>query len=700
MSLLITFIFIYCVFLCKVNDYMFLLGWILTLVNLYLLNKRKRLELNSIDFLILCYLIYDFISIFTGYNKIPAFINFINTYTIITFYFICRLCINTVDKAKNVILYVTLFCSILPLFNIVPFYRQFNSLEQLQFNAFISDFKFVFTPLGMSINAWSTFLIYIFLLQNLCLFLYKKNTKYFIYVSFGFASSLFLLINSFTRGVYLCLIVYFISTSIILIKGKFSKVQKNYFAFFLIALIGLSSSVFTEDIIKTIKLTETTSQQRSLIGRLSSAHKSIEIFSQSPLTGVGSGNFSFAENFYEKGNDTVTSFSGNTLFQLLAEKGVFGCVLVCCLLISIFMNLLKYRGKLGVEKYIFISFLIILIVREMTFPSILSNSACQSLLFFFIAIMQCYFPLGQCQYSLIRRFCFISFLFVIPTCATISWYLYRNNQDSIYIDKYMGAIEKSNLFESKFYIEKASQGIVPNINRSILYWNLYKEYSTRNFLLKAKDVIISSIKQSPNDYVLFHNLAKVYEAEGEITKSDSIMDLLIKRYPEKALFKLINVVRNKKSKNELVDILIKNPRMVKTEYFNSLISENRICERDIKEGIKRQCIAIESTKDPILYAKYGKLLLMIGDTLLAKKILESSIGILPNLIEPRYNLSIIEHYRGNEKMATLYADQYKALTRKPIEERVNDVCIDEAYYTNFQWWYGGKIPPKEVLFYK
>ena len=147
------------------------------------------------------------------------------------------------------------------------------------------------------------------------------------------------------------------------------------------------------------------------------------------------------------------------------------------------------------------------------------------------------------------------------------------------------------------------------------------------------------------------------------------------------------------------EILITNPRILQSSYYNSLSFNDQVCEKEIKDSIIGQNKNIVAANNPITYACCGKLLLWAGDTLLAKKYLENAILLLPNLIEPRYNLSLIEYSYGDKTKGELYMKQYKYLNRNSIEDHDYNRCIDETYYYNFQQWYGVNTSSKEVIFY-
>jgi len=65
-----------------------------------------------------------------------------------------------------------------------------------------------------------------------------------------------------------------------------------------------------------------------------------------------------------------------------------------------------------------------------------------------------------------------------------------------------------------------------------------------------------------------------------------------------------------------------------------------------------------SNCDPITLAKYGKILLYIGDASDSYRLLSEAVRLLPNLVLPWYYLGKIEHDKGNLGEATIYFKRF------------------------------------------
>lgn len=696
MSVNISIFFIICSFLPKVNDYLFLVGWVVTLLNLYSIYNRKQ-YFNVIDILILCYLIYDFISIFTGINRMPVLLNFINTYTVITVYFICRFNFYTSDSIKKCILYISLFGSLLAILNVPSFLKVYENIDCLNMGGFISDFKFLITPLGLSMNEWSSFILYIFILLNLAIVLYFNNRKVLLFLLTGYASSFFLLINSFSRGIYICLVVYLIFAAVFILISKFRFKIKALSFIFVSGVIAFSSFFYFEDVEKTLKMNETISQNRSWTGRLNSIDIGWKIFREKPIVGVGTGNFSYAHNFYFQKNDMSVSFTGNILSQLFAEKGLCGGILFICLFLKLISLVLVNKILLlKPEQLIIFVFYIVFILRELSFPCFFSNISIQFIFLFFIVVTFFYFPANNLFTFGSRVKLIISLLLIFLSIMTTS-FLYRKQRDSIINRNVVEAINNGEFFLAQNYMQSSKNNFVRGVNMSIIYWNLYKKYNNINYLHMAERHLLSCIQLAPSDYILKYNLAKVYESMSCRSKSDSLLSDLVEKYPNKTLFKFYNVTRNVNLYHELPKVLIENPDILFSHNTDCLFSKLQVSPLSISNAIKALSDSVLLYDDPILYAKYGKALLWSGDTLAAKKNLENSLEILPNLIEPRYKLSLIENHYGNVDKSKLYLNQYIFLNKGQIKHN-EMTCFDYFYYYNFEKWYGGIIPIQYFIF--
>lgn len=695
MVLFFSFIFALCLLLPLLNDYIFLSGWLLTLFLFLSLYRVDKMKINVVDICIFVYGLFDFCSIFISYSHYASLDNFINTYIILIFYFICRLVIRN-ENRNRIILSVSLICTLFPLLYLIPFGMTFENIKFLHLGNYISDFKFILTPFGMSFNLWTTFLIYILLLQSLCILIYRKKAKkpYLKYIFLGFVFTISLLINSFSRGAYICLVIYIIGIFFLLLEAKINKKNKFIYVFMFIAIIGFASCFHFNDVVKTLKMTETISQQRSLDSRYTAIFTGFRLFAENPLWGVGVNNFSYGENFLCDSKDTVTSFSGNILSQLLVERGCVGTIIALSLVISIFYLILSYKKSCSIKSFFLLLFCI-LTVREFTYPGLLSCISCQLIFFLFVSLCQSYFGTFVFQIELKPRVSIMISIMLILLSGYISYYLYNKHEQITYNKKFVEAIEHNYLFEAEKIENKLGEGTGSNLNRSILYWNLYKKNKQAEYLSKAEKTLLIAIKDSPYDYVLWHNLAKIHELKGDFTQSNRILDSLERKHSKKLLFQLTSMTRNKELNEKVHNLLIRHPTMQQTIYYKTLNYPKNA--RVIKNNLKSQSKKIMLMNDPILYANYGTLLWQCQDTILSKFFLEKALLQLPNLIEPRYNLSLIESALNNKEKADLYLEQYNFLTHNS-KKRINE-CIDNSYYNYFFYWYGVPTSAKEVIFY-
>jgi O-antigen ligase len=140
-------------------------------------------------------------------------------------------------------------------------------------------------------------------------------------------------------------------------------------------------------------MTKTVSQRRSIDSRLSKWNETIRIFRDHPVFGTGSGTYglmSYRYNLADKSR--LSPLTTNTFLQLLMEKGVVGFVAYMGAIGAICMNALKLVRERSISAIIFLSAMVALLVREMTFSSMLEQHIVLSL-FFLIALCCTFQPI-------------------------------------------------------------------------------------------------------------------------------------------------------------------------------------------------------------------------------------------------------------------------------------------------------------------
>ena len=200
---------------------------------------------------------------------------------------------------------------------------------------------------------------------------------------------------TFSRGLYLATTAFF-AAAISLgwlygLTGLRRLVGLSASALLTLILI-LCATPLREPALKTVLMFKTTSQVRSLEGRASLWRASWDVFQAHPLLGLGSSNFAMQYAAYKEEGAVYVGRTFNIIQQLLVEKGAVGLLAYCLLIFGFFKasheNLRRggghpFRAALTV---VFMASGVSLLVRDMSYSSLLTNNGVSTLLCFFFAV--------------------------------------------------------------------------------------------------------------------------------------------------------------------------------------------------------------------------------------------------------------------------------------------------------------------------
>jgi tetratricopeptide (TPR) repeat protein len=422
--------------------------------------------------------------------------------------------------------------------------------------------------------------------------------------------------------------------------------------FVVISLLALTIP-FKDDILRTLRITETVSQERSTSGRIEAGNVTKKIIAKIPLMGVGNGNFSLAANefLHENDNNTYSNFGGNSLFQLIAEKGIIGLLMWMGILTQIIYLFVKEKDKSPTAYMIVVIFFVILI-RELSFPVFFEYEGLQLTFFTLLAIFQNQTVDKSCDMP-IFNFKRLSIISWIPVAIfTILLFLlfihYKNEKNN---NLFLVALKRGDLNNALTYIDRTKESTPYLINRSICHWELFKKNKDPRSLLSSKLNLQKAIEKNPYDMMLLHNLSVVLNEEGKKDSSLFILSELVTRFPNNALYQMTmfdSFYRNGNKKEAQMHILkaVQNsPGILETPLWQNLTRKDTLFTQKIIQTLKIN--DPELNAEPIMLAKYGKLLLNLGDTIRAKEYLTRSVSILPNLSRPWCYLGIIAYQQGD-----------------------------------------------------
>lgn len=280
-------------------------------------------------------------------------------------YFFIRLFVRSgMLKICEIISYMAGLLSVITLIFFYFHQQRYATLGPLE------QYKGFYRPLGMLSNDLATLL--------LCLMPFSVTT---IIVKKGMYRWLSLLICcllvicilfSFSRGAYLALIVFVVSSVFLwfcIAKRNFIKLV---FLFSVVFAVSFGSTLgFCGDIATTLQMNKTISQQKSIEGRFFKYKEAISVFDKNKLFGVGGGNYTLAIERYVPSvkEDDFSPRCTNTFFQILVEKGILGAVVFIFFVVCVIIEGFKRLKENWIMAF-FVSAIFSLLLRECTFSSL------------------------------------------------------------------------------------------------------------------------------------------------------------------------------------------------------------------------------------------------------------------------------------------------------------------------------------------
>jgi tetratricopeptide (TPR) repeat protein len=574
------------------------------------------------------------------------------------------------------------------------------------------DFRHLYKPWGYLSNVWGSLLIGFIGIVTLTAIFYRHNKGKQIVLFIVFILVLFGIVVSFSRGVYISCAFLLLSLLAYLIFSRIPAVRKGIICVVVFVPLLLFGILQRNEVLRTVRFNETLSQQRSISGRMEAMQATGELFRESPLFGSGTGTYSMVINDYkyENDNNSFTNFAPNGYIQLLIEQGIVGLIIWSLPVFILIFMLLKHRKRDIIPKVIAV-ILISVLIREASFPVFSDSSGFQLLVFSLLAIFQNVSTSKLLQPDIapsLTRYLFVIILvFVILSgiYAVFQQAEEKNNREIL------SALQSDNIEKAEKFMNKTSDRIPNLINKSRVYLELYKRKKEILFLNKAKSNLDKAILKNKHDIMLQYYRMQILEEEGKQDSAQYVIKNLSERFPNKSLYQFatFNSLYKQHQIGVAIPYLIKtvklSPTILDSPYWMELKKNDSTFIQSISDSLFieiRSYTENNINADPVLLARYGKILLSMEYEHEAKQLLEKAIALLPNLIYPRYYLSKIEINQENNDYGLLYLKQYVFLSSGiPYKDYINRVVnsneIDQGianrnfifndYKTKFETWY-------------
>lgn len=692
------------------------LAGIFGVVLILFLWMEKEFRPNITDVIIILLFVYELILGNSSIGRNNSLSPILAQFTFTAYYFIVRLSLRYRLAARLSLRLTSILFIVISLFCIVSFliFQKYTSGAGIN-NLY--DFKFLYRPLGNLNNVWATFLLIFLLIYLLYALFYGARKKLTVWLILS-VPLLYCIIVSFSRGIYICMGVVLAVLLVSLIASrKFGTGYKIAVVSGAVLILAAIAFLHKDEVLRTVRINETVSQQRSLGVRISSLKYLGPAMSESPFLGVGTGNYSLAMDgfLYQDDDHTFTGFAPNIVSQLLVEKGLVGLglwvVLGVCLLIS-----LRHSRKDLRREQLFILFAIaVIFLRELSFSSLLTTLGLQIMLAFLLG-----FYINNLNtvrnYSHNRRWRKVIFSIVIlGTFIYCSLLNLRYDDHAANIESFKACIEEGRYEDAKRHLDKCRRTAPTFIYYSELYKKRYLADENGDDLDSARLWLSKAIETSPQDIKLKYDQARLLYLSGEKQTAKSMLEQLYSKYPNNYLAHALlgNIIYLEGDKHGACTHLARAielvPSVLETRWWEDFGQNDSLSSKMIRDIWKNDVCSIGN--DPIKLAKFGKIFYLAEDYGQARELLTEALRGLPNLQEPWVYLWKIASTR-DEKEAEEYLKKAELLgfnkDKEGREERTSEIFagtkfpiypeLTTPYVLKFQKWYETEWYPEVIVF--
>ena len=604
-------------------------------------------KLSLIDIFLVLVLFFEIISFF--FSECPIASSYMIYYYVflLSVYFLLRrlldnsLSLKIISKGSSIICILSLFITLCSFF----VFRT-SVLDVGFFDTY--NFRFLFRPLGYITNTWAE--VSLVILGWLCLI---KSSNIAIFLN------ILVILLSFSRGAYIALFVYMLCMVLFL---KVSKRKKQIFISFIFAVICIAS-VLPRELMTTLKMNYTESQQISTDRRIDVVQSACESFQKKIWLGYGNNNFSYAIDplLNQDNTKAYTATSPNIILQLLVEKGIVGTLLYIGLLFSIYFIIWKKRRQ---ESVVIIGCIFTsLFVKEMSQATLLTSPI---LLFMFVLLLA-FLQKNEIQQSFSdRRNLNFSFMIALFLCTFCFW-----NMPSL-IDK----------------LDSTGN----NINNSLAYISKYEKEKKKSDLKRACAMLEKAIEKHPDDVQIQYLKAYCYFISGDFSNSIIILNKLVKMYPNNALYAVTfsDLKYKQNEKDESLKYFLNAvwcvPRLLTNERIYYWKKNDGEYYKSLFDSLSKiSCVSDTNASD---LARYGYIAKWCGKSD-ANIYLELAVKKMPNLSTPwlllgedmKYRLLIFGAYKKN--LSNLVLPKMDSFTDNDLFRLV--------YKNKFHRWYGCEL---------
>ncbi|MDR1898241.1 MAG: O-antigen ligase family protein [Prevotellaceae bacterium] len=692
---------------CNINDPLFLIGVCLVLFLIWT-SKKHPVNFRYFDLILLTIWLFSLFEVLFSMEIISSFIYFRMFTFAILFYFIIRSYVQDINVCKTLLLGCCIIIGLLCLIALASFFLFKNSIENIGFTN-LYDFRYRYRPVGYLTNVWGALLLCFLGILSLTIIFHKKSkmTVFLLYTIFILV--IFEIVVSFSRGVYLTFLFFLIGCICFIIFRKTRIIKKVYAIFILLLPLLIFCMLFKDDVICTLKFNETISQQRSISGRQDAISSSYNVFKESPIIGTGTQTFSMVINDmrYEDDNIEYTNFAPNSYMQLLTEQGIVGLIIWLFLFITLIFVIKRQDNPFSrfISRVIFF-FLVVLFIKEATFPLFFNSSGCQIIVFMLVAILLNFATKSN------NSFCFshivqnIILVFFPLCCISIIVFSSIYTNDEYHNTKAIISMGEKEYYEALKHVSKTHQRTPYLINRSIIHWEIFKNTKNTDHLFESKKYLKKAIRKNKHDKMLQFQLAMILKSENKLDSAKYILEYLTLKYPDNGLynFAMFNMLYELGETDRALPYMVKlvelSPLIVGSSYWKYSIDSDSVISNKLKKNLHKNLDFIKQTmktNNPIELAKFGYILFLFGEHKDAKIMLSEALTLMPNLAYPWLYLSQIENENKMFYLTKFLYLNNNLHTNRDVELFLQSGKFEEMienrklfrydYNTKFENWY-------------
>ena len=663
--------------------------------------RKAPIKFSIIDAGVIIIWLYDLASLLWSINSSPTIISLYLGTTAAACYFLVRH-ISQTEKYFRWLL--GFFCSIIGIvvaIGLGTFWFYVKTLKEIDIEN-IYFFRHLYRPFGLASNDWAGLL---WLFGGIIAVAYtvfnSKRIQRWLFVLGG--CILFLIVVSFSRGMYITLGIFIISAVVFFFR-RLSIQYFRTFGLFTLFLI-IATVLFHTPVCSTLQMGKTVSQQRSTSGRIEMSGAACTVIKEYPATGVGQGNFTLALNpsYFEDDRVGFTSYAPNLLVQITVEKGFIGLVLYLCWGFCILFYCIRNSRM---TSWIVFGFLLLFVVREQTFPIFFESDSAQCLVFVLLATMQSMVEQKKKISSLDKRYAFAFSILMLITCFGTTCFMRRTVHNNLRFRACERALDNKNWTDAQYELTSCSQSIPVIINSILVYTEIYKHTQNDDLLLRMDSLLRVVIARNPKDNYPLYLRAKHPMLSANYSEGERRLRELITKYPNNAIYRygffkcLYRQNKTNEAAEQLSQCIVLSPQIMNTEYWRTLALQDSILFRETKRHL--QVILQHATSEPLSLACLGKIAFELGDYHLAEEYLSESLRQLPNLSGAWYNIGLLYRERGLDKKAnTCFRRAYHLergafapidrledyLQTRMVFRTTPETLLGKHYATKFQSWY-------------